>query len=107
MMLGISSGGIEGACQIGFRYMEGPSRHVIKRAAEPCSAEPHSGTSSCLGGHAADKQSQAHAQRLPDLRGRRDLDRDGDALHDERRELARRPRGLRLILAVRELVAAL
>ena len=31
MMLDISSGGIEGACQIGFRYMEGPSRHVHKK----------------------------------------------------------------------------
>ena len=27
----ISSGGIEGACQIGFRDMEGPSRHVHKK----------------------------------------------------------------------------
>ena len=45
----------------------------------------------------------AHAQRLPDLRGSRDLCRDRDALHYERHELARRPRGLRLKLADRRL----
>ena len=37
MVLDIPSTGAEGACQIGFRDMEGPSRHVIKRAAGPCS----------------------------------------------------------------------
>jgi hypothetical protein len=59
MMLDIPSTGAEGACQIGFRDTEGPSRHVIKRAAGPCSlgkpvlqAEPHSGTLSCFGGQA-------------------------------------------------------
>ena len=39
-------------------------------------------------------------------RRRGDLHRDGDALHHKRRVFARRPRGLRLVLAVRQLVGA-
>ena len=46
----------------------------------------------------------ANPHRQANLRRRGELHRDGDALHHKRHVFARRPRGLRLVLAVRQLV---